>query len=810
LYIKAFKILQNSDKTTVIVRFIGTSALSSNISDIFESILFQLKSCFQLTIPEYDRKKISSIRKALETYLNNIYEENSKHKIIICLDSIDQLAQTDSNLNWLLTQIPYSVKIIYSTITNHVDLPKLQSKINNNNNFLEIESLNFESAKYIINCWLEKLTEKHKFTDDQWKVLSTIFDKARIYPLYIKIIFDIILKWTSYEKIDKSFLNLYTIDNSIKYIFENLEKLHGKIVFSRCMFYFTIFDDGISENELEDILSLDDDVLSHIFQHHEPSVRRFPGALWQRIKNDLKDYIFESKSDEIRVIHWYHRKFKELAHKIYIESLNENQKHLLLQNIIDYFNETWSKKPKPFQYTEKIRIKKGLKLANSEAFRKTKSQNLQLVLKNGETIYNKRKLIQLPLFLFQIANQELKINALKTFIYDDIEFLNALFSINSYLFNDRANEIWNLYNTSKLSMSNVAILNSIFEKNVKLFHKFTNTVLFQLSSLFASVKSSENDDINKQIEKFEMKLLNKNKFLICPMYSFMSVLNNDGLKPILFTNDTIKNLISSDTIPILIAFAENIVYLLDANSYNILKTVIIEESIESIYICSDSNDLTKNGEIIGHSKNEIYMFDIEGVLVYKRSLNNIKFLRLLSCYHACFVLEKSKFLEVMTNKNGNGVCKKKFITEIVHLEINVDQSKIVGKDIKLIYVIVCLENGNVEILQFNIEAEEISEISSIPSTGLKLLSCKIDRSFYINNQKENFRFACYFESYCCVFHVMRAIRKEQKADYIVNVIKFNDPYLATELTSSLVDFNENLILFLLNGWIYAYHVGKKI
>jgi hypothetical protein len=57
---------------------------------------------------------------------------------------------------------------------------------------------------------------------------------------------------------------------------------------------------------------------------------------------------------------------------------------------------------------------------------------------------------------------------------------------------------------------------------------------------------------------------------------------------------------------------------------------------------------------------------------------------------------------------------------------------------------------------------------------------------------------------------MRAIRKEQKADYIVNVIKFNDPYLATELTSSLVDFNENLILFLLNGWIYAYHVGKKI
>ena len=71
------------------------------------------------------------------------------------------------------------------------------------------------------------------------------------------------------------------------------------------MFYFSIFNDGISENEIEDILSIDDDVLSDVFQHHEPTIRRFPGALWQRIKNDLKDYIFESKADDIRVLHWY-------------------------------------------------------------------------------------------------------------------------------------------------------------------------------------------------------------------------------------------------------------------------------------------------------------------------------------------------------------------------------------------------------------------------------------------------------------------------------------------------------------------------
>lgn len=46
----------------------------------------------------------------------------------------------------------------------------------------------------------------------------------------------------------------------------------GKILFSRCMFYMSTFKNGISESELEDILSIDDDVLYEIFEYHEPPV----------------------------------------------------------------------------------------------------------------------------------------------------------------------------------------------------------------------------------------------------------------------------------------------------------------------------------------------------------------------------------------------------------------------------------------------------------------------------------------------------------------------------------------------------------
>ena len=59
-----------------------------------------------------------------------------------------------------------------------------------------------------------------------------------------------------------------------------------------------IMENGISENELEDILSLDDDLLTQIFEFHSPPLRRFPIALWFRIKHVMKEYLVEKEIDD--------------------------------------------------------------------------------------------------------------------------------------------------------------------------------------------------------------------------------------------------------------------------------------------------------------------------------------------------------------------------------------------------------------------------------------------------------------------------------------------------------------------------------
>ena len=51
--------------------------------------------------------------------------------------------------------------------------------------------------------------------------------------------------------------------------------------------YITASKSGLSEAELEDLLSLDEKVLNDVFQYHIPPVRRIPPLLWTRIRNDL-------------------------------------------------------------------------------------------------------------------------------------------------------------------------------------------------------------------------------------------------------------------------------------------------------------------------------------------------------------------------------------------------------------------------------------------------------------------------------------------------------------------------------------------
>ena len=100
---------------------------------------------------------------------------------------------------------------------------------------------------------------------------------------------------------------------AINALFERIERQHGRKLVRKALGYITAAKSGLTETELEDLLSCDDDVLDDVYQFWTPPIRRIPPLLWVRIRDDLTSYLVDRGADGARVITWYHRQFIEAA-----------------------------------------------------------------------------------------------------------------------------------------------------------------------------------------------------------------------------------------------------------------------------------------------------------------------------------------------------------------------------------------------------------------------------------------------------------------------------------------------------------------
>lgn len=211
-------------------------------------------------------------------------------------------------------------------------------------------------------------------------------------PLYIKLAFDEALRWKSYTPEFDIYLE-QNVRGIIDDMFQRLERRHGKILVSHALAYITASKNGVTETELEDLLSLDDEVLNDVYQYWTPPVRRLPPLLWIRIRSDIGDYLTERGSDGTQVVFWYHRQFKEAARERYLIAKQAKNIHSYMS---DYFLGKWSGGvKKPFENKEG---------ENKSMDRLVAKQPLLFDSPEGKQIFNLRKLSELPFHLLHSEN----------------------------------------------------------------------------------------------------------------------------------------------------------------------------------------------------------------------------------------------------------------------------------------------------------------------------------------------------------------------------------------------------------------------
>ena len=317
------------------------------------------------------------------------------------LDSLDQLSTSNqpNRLLWLPWKLPPHAYIIVSTLPENKLLPRLRSLIRSENNFVKVCPLGQSLSHEIVVRWLA--LSNRTLTHAQMEIVRSALTTCSL-PLYTKLVYEEVHRWKSTWAASATHLEL-TVKGLINMLLDRMEKVHGRLLVSHALAYVTASRSGLTDAEMEDVLSLDDDVLDDVFTFWVPPIRRIPPLLWTRIRGDLRHYLVEREADNVTVLAWYHRQFQVTVRDRYLTDRNFRLRtHSALA---DYFLGLWGGgKKKPFRYSELLCDKLQLKSREGEADRKMPTQPLKWKVKHGAVTkvrYNLRKLTELPYHLYR-------------------------------------------------------------------------------------------------------------------------------------------------------------------------------------------------------------------------------------------------------------------------------------------------------------------------------------------------------------------------------------------------------------------------
>ena len=340
---------------TIIIRFIGTSASSTTSRLLMKSICQQLCRLYSKleNIPDDYAELVQYFRQCIGW-------ATAQRPIILFLDSLDHLSNDDNGrkLNWLpLSHLPRNVKIVVSTQplvgqwgSKSLCLQVIRAALRGPTSgelspFVPVQALPYEEGEQLLDVWLKR--SRKTLTSDQLAYVMQCFKNMPV-PLYLKLCFQRALRWASYDTGDAILLEP-KLDVMIVALFKKLEVSYGKICVSHALGAISAAKVGLSEAELEDVLSCDEAALNETFQWWLPPFRRLPPLLWARMRDDLGSLLHNRSHFEIRAYTWYHACVRSAAEERYLNPDTAQNCHMKLAN---YFMGRWAEKKKPFKYGE--------------------------------------------------------------------------------------------------------------------------------------------------------------------------------------------------------------------------------------------------------------------------------------------------------------------------------------------------------------------------------------------------------------------------------------------------------------------------
>lgn len=323
----AQQVCEQSPDAEVIVRFIGATPGSSDIRALLESLCREISRRYgaeEATVPADYKELVQDFPKRLAL-------ASAPNPLILFLDALDQLSDAEHgrNLIWLPAELPEHVGLVVSTLRPGECHTALERKLPQNHR-VELAPMPLDEGNELLNLWL---TQASRTLQDRQK--DEVLNEFAVdgLPLYLKLAFEEARRWRSYT----AAIGLSPeIPGIIRDLFKRLSLPgnHGEVMVSRSLGYLAAGKNGLTEDELLDVLSDDEVVLKDFTTRarHEPPENRLPAVVWSRLYFDLEPYLTERSADNTSLMAFYHRQLQEVVEEDYLAGEDKRERHKALAN----------------------------------------------------------------------------------------------------------------------------------------------------------------------------------------------------------------------------------------------------------------------------------------------------------------------------------------------------------------------------------------------------------------------------------------------------------------------------------------------
>nr|XP_002663751.3 NACHT domain- and WD repeat-containing protein 1 isoform X2 [Danio rerio] len=326
------------NRGVVLLRLLGTSLLSSDVDSVLRGVCLQVCGALGLQSPY---SHIAYTHEGLVRFFHSMLEDVSKQgdTLLLILDSLEQLLETNKlhKLDWIPKIIPPNVQIVFSTSNECLD--KCKSLVSAEENIFKLELLTKDQGRDVIDAYMS--AAERKLTAEQQDAILRYFEQSGN-PLHLKLMLDTAKLWSSYTPMSSVHLDKSAEEVMTQFV-ESLEVNHGKKLVSHALSFILLSRYGLSEAELQDVLSLDNDVLAEIYKCWLPpshTLMRFPRFHWSRLRHDLSAHLTERWEAGVLLLGFTHRQFAELVRRRYLSRDVKADMHTILA---EYFSGQWSK-----------------------------------------------------------------------------------------------------------------------------------------------------------------------------------------------------------------------------------------------------------------------------------------------------------------------------------------------------------------------------------------------------------------------------------------------------------------------------------